>query len=182
MGQARRACPKRKGLEGTETKPIRFASTGALLLLLGITGPIYAQQQDKDRQDKQQHKQEQQRAQQKQQAQRVQQGQEQAVWQQHRASSWQSQHQTWQQRGGYSGYRISDDNFRGYFGPRITGSASTTCRWQWLAVIPASSTAAFGSVSLTCGPNTGPTTDHRSTPVVRRRRRLLLTILLLYRR
>ena len=38
------------------------------------------------------------------------------VWQQHRATNWQSQHRTWQQRGGYDGYRIPDDRFRGYFG------------------------------------------------------------------
>jgi len=46
----------------------------------------------------------------------VQQADERGVWQQHRATNWQSQHQTWQQRGGYNGYRIPDDRFRGYFG------------------------------------------------------------------
>ena len=51
-----------------------------------------------------------------QQGQRVQQTQEAGVWQQHRATNWQSQHRTWQQRGGYDGYRIPDDHFRGYFG------------------------------------------------------------------
>jgi hypothetical protein len=44
------------------------------------------------------------------------QAQQPAVWQQHRASNWQSQHRTWQQRGGYSGYRIPDADFRGQFG------------------------------------------------------------------
>ena len=39
-----------------------------------------------------------------------------SAWQQHRARSWQSDHRTWQQRGGYNGYRIPDDRFRGYFG------------------------------------------------------------------
>jgi chemotaxis protein histidine kinase CheA len=39
-----------------------------------------------------------------------------AVWQQHRAQSWQTEHRTWQQRGGYNGFRIPDDRFRGYFG------------------------------------------------------------------
>ena len=38
------------------------------------------------------------------------------VWQEHRAHSWQSEHRTWQQRGGYHGYRIPDDRFRGSFG------------------------------------------------------------------
>ena len=42
---------------------------------------------------------------------------QQAAWQQHRAGNWQSDHRTWQQRGGYNGYRIPDTRFRGYFGP-----------------------------------------------------------------
>ena len=37
-----------------------------------------------------------------------------AAWQGHRARNWQSEHRTWQQRGGY---RIPDDRYRGYFGP-----------------------------------------------------------------
>ncbi|MGC2637495.1 MAG: hypothetical protein WA294_09985 [Acidobacteriaceae bacterium] len=40
----------------------------------------------------------------------------QAAWQQHRAGNWQTDHRTWQQRGGYNGYRIPDDRFRGSFG------------------------------------------------------------------
>ncbi len=40
----------------------------------------------------------------------------QSVWQQHRAGNWQSDHRSWSQRGGYNGYRIPDDRFRGYFG------------------------------------------------------------------
>jgi hypothetical protein len=40
-----------------------------------------------------------------------------AAWQQHRTQNWQSDHRTWQQRGGYSGYRIPDDRFRVNFGP-----------------------------------------------------------------
>jgi hypothetical protein len=42
---------------------------------------------------------------------------EQSAWQQHRSENWQSDHRTWEQRGGYHGYRIPDDRFRGYFGP-----------------------------------------------------------------
>jgi hypothetical protein len=41
---------------------------------------------------------------------------QQAAWQQHRVGNWQSDHRTWQQRGGYNGYRIPDNRFRGYFG------------------------------------------------------------------
>lgn len=44
------------------------------------------------------------------------QGQQQVAWQDHRARDWQSEHRNWQQRGGYSGYRIPDDRYRGYFG------------------------------------------------------------------
>jgi len=47
----------------------------------------------------------------------AQQSAQQSVWQQHRSGSWQSDHRTWQQRGGYNGYRIPDGRFRGYFGP-----------------------------------------------------------------
>lgn len=43
-------------------------------------------------------------------------GAQQSTWQAHRATSWQSQHRTWQQRGGYNGYRIPDDRFRASFG------------------------------------------------------------------
>ncbi|HYM75558.1 MAG TPA: hypothetical protein VE377_06230 [Candidatus Dormibacteraeota bacterium] len=39
-----------------------------------------------------------------------------SAWQQHRSQHWDSDHRNWQQRGGYHGYRIPDDRFRGYFG------------------------------------------------------------------
>jgi hypothetical protein len=42
---------------------------------------------------------------------------QQVAWQGHRSENWESDHRTWQQRGGYTGYRIPDDRFRGYFGP-----------------------------------------------------------------
>jgi hypothetical protein len=85
------------------------------------------QQQDKAARDQQQQQQraqgqqQQQRAQQQQQAsqqgQRVQQTEQRGVWQQHRAQNWQSEHRDWQQRGGYNGYRIPEDRYRGNFGP-----------------------------------------------------------------
>jgi|GEM_PF-296508 hypothetical protein len=54
-----------------------------------------------------------------------QQHEQQSAWQSHRAQSWQHDHRTWQQRGGYNGYRIADDRFRGVFGSdhgfRISG-------------------------------------------------------------
>lgn len=86
-----------------------------------------AQQQRAQQQNsREQHAQQQQRAQQEHsrqdrgngQTQRAQQqrGEEQRVWQDHRASNWQSDHRSWEQRGGYHGYRIPEDRFRGYFG------------------------------------------------------------------
>ena len=35
---------------------------------------------------------------------------------QSRATSWNTEHRSWAQRGGYNGYRIPDDRFRRYFG------------------------------------------------------------------
>jgi len=42
--------------------------------------------------------------------------QQQVAWRGSRARSWQSEHRTWQQRGGYRGYRVPEDRFRGYYG------------------------------------------------------------------
>ena len=39
-----------------------------------------------------------------------------SAWQGHRANNWQSDHRTWQQRGGYNGYRIPDAYFGSYYG------------------------------------------------------------------
>ena len=86
----------------------------------------HAQQQQHDQHNQQQHAQQQQQQAQRQQSararqqpQRAQQQRQvrQSAWQQHRAQNWQSDHRTWQQRGGYRGYRIPDDRYRGYFGP-----------------------------------------------------------------
>jgi hypothetical protein len=41
---------------------------------------------------------------------------QQVAWRGDRARSWQSEHRTWQQRGGYNGYRVPDDRFRSYYG------------------------------------------------------------------
>jgi hypothetical protein len=91
------------------------------------------QQQEQQKQQQQQAKgrQEQQRQQQQrtQQEQRQPQGnrsvqqrspaqvrQQQTAWQHDRARNWQSEHRTWQQRGGYHGYRVPEDRFRSYYG------------------------------------------------------------------
>ena len=75
------------------------------------------QQQAQDR--RQQVQRNQQQAQARQQPQRTYQQQRvrQSAWQEHRSQNWQSDHRNWQQRGGYRGYRIPDDRYRGYFGP-----------------------------------------------------------------
>jgi len=39
-----------------------------------------------------------------------------SAWQQHRAGNWLTNHRTWEQRGGYHGYRIPDLRFAGSFG------------------------------------------------------------------
>jgi hypothetical protein len=76
----------------------------------------HVQQHQQDQSRQQQHAQ-QQRANEQPQRTQEQQRVQQSAWQQHRAQSWQSDHRNWQQRGGYHGYRIPDDRFRGYFGP-----------------------------------------------------------------
>jgi hypothetical protein len=98
---------------------IGTTSTAILSLFLGITALAYAQQEE---QDEKKSKPEPQHAQQQQ---RPDQSVQQSAWQQYRAQNWQLEHRSWQQRGGYNGYRIPDDRFRGFFGPehgfRISG-------------------------------------------------------------
>lgn len=50
--------------------------------------------------------------------QRHQENEQRQSWQNYRAKSWETEHRTWQQRGGYSGPRISETYFRSYYGPR----------------------------------------------------------------
>ena len=74
----------------------------------------HAQQQREDRNDRQHQAQQRgnehpKRTQEEQQIQ-------QSAWQEHRSQRWDSDHRNWQQRGGYNGYRIPDDHYRGYFG------------------------------------------------------------------
>lgn len=40
------------------------------------------------------------------------------IWQQHRARTWESEHRTWSQRGGYNGYRVPEPYFRSHYGRR----------------------------------------------------------------
>ncbi len=47
---------------------------------------------------------------------RSQEGQQHGAWEQHRARSFESEHRTWEQRGGYNGYRVPDYYFGAHFG------------------------------------------------------------------
>ena len=38
------------------------------------------------------------------------------AWQERRANHWEYEHRNWQQRGGYSGYRVPDDYFHDHYG------------------------------------------------------------------
>jgi hypothetical protein len=82
-------------------------------------------QQDQRRQQQRGEQQQQAKTQQNEQRQQQQQayrpskqerGQRQVAWQDHRARDWQFEHRNWQERGGYNGYRIPDDRYRGQFG------------------------------------------------------------------
>jgi len=107
----------------------RLFCTLIALLFLGMATHLYAQQEKSGKKDKkpkqeqqdkvQQDKQKQSQQQVKrpsQQGKRVKPGEKRGVWQQHRARSWQAEHRTWKQRGGYNGYRIPKNSYRSYFG------------------------------------------------------------------
>ena len=55
---------------------------------------------------------------------------------------WDTDHRNWQQRGGYHGYRVPDDRYRGYFGPNH-GFRSAVCPSWSSADIPASNTNGY---------------------------------------
>src|SRR5260370_14624252 len=74
------------------------------------------QRQPAQKQEPQPHAQQQQRQDRNNKQRAQQQRAQRAAWQQHRSQRWDSDHRNWQQRGGYNGYRIPDERFRGYFG------------------------------------------------------------------
>jgi hypothetical protein len=79
------------------------------------------QQAEQHDQNKQQHQQQAQQHNNKQQREyhsEEQQHAQQAAWHEHRSHNWHSDHRNWEQRGGYNGYRIPEDHYHGYFGPR----------------------------------------------------------------
>ena len=69
-----------------------------------------------EQQQKQQGQNEQHAARQSEQEQHRQEGEQRAAWTDHRAHNWKSEHRDWKERGGYDGYRIPEDRYRGYFG------------------------------------------------------------------
>jgi hypothetical protein len=72
-----------------------------LLLLFGIAAPAFAEQQGAV-------------------SIQVQVPSRQQVWMKHRATTWNTEHRTWEQRGGYQGYRVPDDQFTLKFGTENT--------------------------------------------------------------
>ncbi len=106
---------------------ILAASALALLFTPGLPGSSQnpppqnrGQMQKQERQQQHQQKRMDQRQRQMQRSpgqQRKQQALQQQVWQQHRARHWEGEHRTWQQRGGYTGYRIRAPYFHLYYGP-----------------------------------------------------------------
>jgi hypothetical protein len=132
-------------------KAIGFTSAAIVSLVFGIAAPAFAQQgQQGDQRD---HSPQQnsrrapvrpnRRRQRVQEQQRVRHG----VWQEHRARSWESDHRTWQQRGGYQGYRVPDVRYRRYFGPQhgfrvnrlpfrvVSGQPRFQYRGYWVTVV-----------------------------------------------
>jgi hypothetical protein len=102
-------------------KSLGLISAGVLFLVFGTAAPTYAQQahEAKPKHQEPQGKAGQREEQGHRPAQgprHVEQGEQREVWREHRAHSWQSEHRTWRQRGGYHGFRIPEDHFRGYFG------------------------------------------------------------------
>ena len=126
-------------------KVLTTLGIAALFLSFGTISPAFAQheqeeakpesnhQQEHAPQPQQQHAQQQQAMQQHKQQPRQQQADQQgiqqqahhtqeqqnvqqAAWQGHRSENWQSDHRTWQQRGGYNGYRIPASHYNGHFG------------------------------------------------------------------
>ena len=76
----------------------------------------HAQQRQRQDQNRQPEHAQRQRGNERPQRTQEQQRVERSAWQEHRSQRWDSDHRTWQQRGGYNGYRIPDERFRGYFG------------------------------------------------------------------
>jgi hypothetical protein len=95
----------------TKRYPLKFIRAQKPQQDQGRQQQVRAREQEQNRQQSQQQVQ-----QPSQPRQRVEQAQRREVWQQHRATNWQSEHRDWQQRGGYNGYRIPDDRYRGHFG------------------------------------------------------------------
>jgi hypothetical protein len=75
------------------------------------------------------------------------QGARQSAFREHRAKSWQSEHHSWRQRGGYHGTRIPEDRFRASFGEShsfrissfsfqiVSGSPAFLCNGFWVVLV-----------------------------------------------
>lgn len=133
-------------------KAIGITSAAIMILLTGVAAPSYAQQAQPGRQGDHSAQQRSrnegpQRKQRRSDRVREQRRVRQDAWQQHRARSWQAENRSWQQRGGYDGYRVPDRRFNRYFGPRhqfrinrlpfrvAAGLPSFQYRGYWLSLV-----------------------------------------------
>jgi hypothetical protein len=99
---------KPAAMEMPHMKAIGIMTVALMSFLLGSAAPALAQHNQHEQSGPRQN-----RSQRAQQQQRV----RHEAWQEHRAVSWDSEHRTWEQRGGYHGYRVSDTRYRRSFGP-----------------------------------------------------------------
>lgn len=123
-------------------KSIGVIGAGVMVLLLGVVGATNAQEREKEQGKEQGHAQQEHQSKPAQRAQPAyggvyhggvkanepdhggvhpsgvpqHQGQVRSGFVQSRSRSWSTEHRSWQQRGGYTGYRVPDERFRQYFG------------------------------------------------------------------
>src|SRR5689334_10204990 len=79
---------------GTEMKA-KVLTVAALCLFIGLGAPAIARAQNRDHDERHDHDD----------------FDRHGYWTKHRASHWEAEHRTWEQRGGYNGYRVPDDRF-----------------------------------------------------------------------
>jgi len=101
---------------------MEFFSTGVLLFVIGIVFPARAQEPHPETEAKpSQHETKLQQEWQTNQPPKLPNAgsefQGKGLWQRHRATNWQAEHRTWQQRGGYRGYRLPQLRYSSNFGP-----------------------------------------------------------------
>ena len=112
-----RSTPNRRVSRGSSRPSVTSSGHSTTSSRSSATEQDQQQRNQQTQRNQQQAQRNQQQARQQTQRSPQQQRVQQSAWQQHRSRNWQSDHRNWQQRGGYRGYRIPDDRYRGYFGP-----------------------------------------------------------------